>query len=95
MYIPVHVHRTFHYMNRKSFQFFVSISPNTHLKNERLAEYALYEQFVIQSYHKMFSEMYSSYFLDQYGPQISRLVVVAIAVPVSSVPCERGFSAAN
>ena len=39
-----------------------------------------------------------SHFLHQYGsfyPQISRLIVVATAVPVSSVSCERGFSAAN
>ena len=40
--------------------------------------------------------MMYSHFLDQYGSfyhQISRLIVVATAFPVSSVPCERGFRA--
>ena len=65
-----YVRLTFHYMARKSFQFFVGISPNTHPskelrmdENELLSEYALYKQ-------------------------ISHPIVVATAVPVSSVPCE-------
>ena len=62
------------------------------------AEYSIYEQLVIKNCKgKKFSEMYS-HFLIQYGdiyPQMRIMIIVAIAIPVTSVPCERSFSAAN
>ena len=66
--------------------------------NELRSEYELFHPFVIHNFQKSGFYSFAITFLQIHSemyPQISHLLSILVILPVSSVPCERGFSAAN
>ena len=77
-------------------------SPDEHKSplndNELRSEYQLFRPFVIRNFQKSGFYSFATTFLQIHSemyPQISYLLSIILILPVSSVPCERGFSAAN
>ena len=65
---------------------------------ELRSEFQIFCPFVIRNFLNTefykFAVVFLRDFADMY-PQLAQLVSIALVLPVSSVPCERGFSAAN
>ncbi len=61
-------------------------------------EFQLFRPFIIRNFPQTnfykFSTMFLRNFSDMF-PQMAMLISIALIIPVSSVPCERGFSVTN
>ena len=63
-----------------------------------VSEYRLYKRLVVESFsNSSLSSCAELIFINYYEilPNLVRLLELAILIPISSVPCERGFSTQN
>jgi hypothetical protein len=68
------------------------------VKDECTSEYRQYKQLVVGSYPSLTLAECTKAVLSKYTdilPNMAQLLKIAITIPVSSVPCERGFSTQN
>ena len=66
--------------------------------NELRTEFQTFRPFVVRNFGNVDFDTFAKEFLRDYSdmyPQIAALMNIMLVLPVSSVPCERGFSSAN
>ena len=62
------------------------------------SEYLLFRPFVIRNFQNFQFDTFAATFLQlhsQQFPEMAKLISIIVIIPVTSVPCERGFSSAN
>ena len=62
------------------------------------SEYQIYRPFVIRNFQNFRFDQFATSFLQLHSdmfPEMAKLITMISIIPVTSVPCERGFSASN
>ena len=62
------------------------------------SEYLLFRPFVIRNFQNFGFDKFATTFLQLHSemfPEMAKLISIILTLPVSSVPCERGFSSVN
>ena len=59
------------------------------------SEYQLFRPFIIRNFQNFQFDQFATTFLQLHFLEMAKLIQIILVIPVTSVPCERGFSASN